>query len=69
MAPDVSMALDQRVLDAAYAARPVGQRNGYIAWIERAKRPETRMKRVTQMLDELEAGDRYMKKEWPPAKV
>ncbi len=32
--------------------------------ISRAKRVETRQKRLAQMLDELEHGDVYMKMEW-----
>lgn len=49
---------------AAYDARPPYQRNDYIGWIDRAKRPETRTKRIAQMLAELEQGDVYMKMEW-----
>ncbi|MEA4898630.1 MAG: YdeI/OmpD-associated family protein [Christensenellaceae bacterium] len=44
----------------AYDARPLYQRNGYIGWITRAKREETRQKRLSQMLDELQAGNAYM---------
>jgi len=49
---------------AAYDVRPSYQRNDYIGWITRAKRPETRQKRLDQMLDELEKGDVYMKMAW-----
>ncbi len=45
----------------AFQARPPYQRNDYLGWIDRAKRPETRERRLSQMLDELDAGDRYMK--------
>ena len=41
--------------------RPAYQQNDYIAWIERAKKPQTREKRIRQMLDELEQGGVYMK--------
>ncbi|MCZ0733987.1 YdeI/OmpD-associated family protein [Phreatobacter sp. AB_2022a] len=59
--PDfVTNALEARGLAAAYAARPPYQRNDYIGWITRAKRPETRHKRLSQMLDELARGDAYM---------
>lgn len=34
--------------------------NELLARIARAKRPETREKRLSQMLDELREGDRYM---------
>jgi len=57
----VRCALVEHGVVAAYEARPAYQRNDYIGWITRAKRPETRAKRLTQMLEELAAGDRYMK--------
>lgn len=53
-------ALTLRGLTEAYAARPPYQRNDYIGWIMRAKLPATQQKRLAQMLDELDAGDRYM---------
>jgi uncharacterized protein YdeI (YjbR/CyaY-like superfamily) len=57
-------ALESRGLMEAYNARPPYQRNDYIGWITRAKRPETQEKRLNQMLDELERGDVYMNMEW-----
>jgi uncharacterized protein YdeI (YjbR/CyaY-like superfamily) len=45
----------------AYHARPAYQQNDYLGWIESAKKPETRQKRLQQMLDELEKGGIYMK--------
>jgi uncharacterized protein YdeI (YjbR/CyaY-like superfamily) len=48
----------------AYYERPPYQRNDYIGWINRAKRDETKQKRLNQMLDELEKGNVYMKMEW-----
>ena len=48
----------------AYGARPPYQQNDYIGWITRAKRKETRRRRLDQMLDELEAGDLYMRMRW-----
>ena len=56
----VRQSLEERGLMAAYGARPPYQQNDYLGWISRAKKPETRRKRVIQMLDELAAGDRYM---------
>jgi uncharacterized protein YdeI (YjbR/CyaY-like superfamily) len=56
--------LRARGLMAAYEARPDYQRNDYLGWIARAKREETRRKRLDQMLDELERGDSYMKMAW-----
>ena len=57
-------ALEARGLMEAYNARPPYQRNDYIGWITRAKRPETQEKRLNQMLDELKKGDVYMKMDW-----
>ncbi len=57
----VRKALVERDLMQAYRLRPAYQQNDYLGWISRAKRPETRQKRLEQMLDELARGDRYMK--------
>jgi DNA transformation protein len=57
-------ALAAKELTAAYDARPPYQRNDYIGWIMRAKRPDTQQKRLVQMLDELVQGDVYMKMDW-----
>lgn len=63
--PDfVREALVENGLMAAFEKRPPYQRNDYLGWITRAKRPETRAKRLDQMLDELKCGDRYMKMEY-----
>lgn len=66
MPPDVEAALLERGLMAAYQSRPPYQQNDYIGWITRAKRPETRDKRLAQMLDELAGGDRYMNMAYRP---
>lgn len=67
--PDfVQAALEHRGLMAAYRARPPYQQNDYIGWIKRAKRETTRLKRLGQMLAELEQGDVYMKMEWKSPK-
>jgi hypothetical protein len=50
----------------AYRDRPAYQQNDYIGWITRAKREETKQRRLAHMLTELEAGDRYMKMEYRP---
>jgi len=57
-------ALHENDLMDAYNARPPYQRNDYIGWITRAKREETKQKRLNQMLDELKKGDVYMKMKW-----
>ena len=60
--PDfVRESLNQRGLMEAYLERPAYQQNDYIGWIMQAKREETVEKRLAQMLDELESGDKYMK--------
>ena len=64
MPGDLATQLDATGLRAAYDARPPYQRNDYLGWIARAKRPETREKRITQMLEELRLGDVYMKMAW-----
>lgn len=59
--PDfIRLALDQGDLWERYSNRPPYQQNDYIGWIGRAKREETRQKRLEQMLDELRGGDAYM---------
>lgn len=64
--PDfVEQVLGERGLMAAYKARPAYQQNDYLGWIERAKRDETKQKRLRQMLDELETGGVYMNMKHP----
>ena len=50
----------------AYRDRPPYQRNDYIGWITRAKRDETKQRRLAQMLAELESGNRYMNMSYRP---
>ncbi|MHA1560459.1 MAG: YdeI/OmpD-associated family protein [Alphaproteobacteria bacterium] len=66
MPADVAEALEEGGLMEAYTARPDYQRNDYVGWISRAKRVETREKRLRQMLDELAKGEIYMKMAWRP---
>jgi len=66
MPADVREALTRHGLVQAYRARPPYQRNDYIGWITRARRPETRARRLAQMLEELTAGDRYMRMPYRP---
>lgn len=64
--PDfVKKALDKSGLMSAYNLRPAYQRNDYLGWINRAKRQETKDKRLEQMLYELEVGGIYMKMKHP----
>ena len=57
----IRTALIEKNLLEAYRNRPAYQQSDYIGWITRAKRDETKEKRLAQMLDELANGDRYMK--------
>ncbi|MXZ02118.1 MAG: YdeI/OmpD-associated family protein [Chloroflexi bacterium] len=67
--PDfVEEALNNHGLTDAYCARPAYQQNDYIGWINRAKRPETKLKRLNQMLDELRTGGIYMRMNHPPSR-
>ena len=65
----VEDALIDRGLMRAYRARPDYQQNDYLGWINRARRPETKERRLQQMLSELEQGDVYMKMDWPPGRT
>ena len=60
----VRKALEASGLAEAYAQRPPYQRNDYLWWIKDAKGEDTRDRRLQQMLDELRAGDVYMKMRW-----
>ena len=68
MPADVKLALEQRALRADFDHRPAYQRNDYIGWITRAVRPEIRLKRLNQMLDELEKGGVYMRMDHPASR-
>ena len=60
----VMTALRRRGLVDAYRARPPYQQNDYLGWIARAKLEATRLKRLEQMLNELDQGNMYMKMRW-----
>ncbi|WP_287235548.1 YdeI/OmpD-associated family protein [Mesorhizobium sp.] len=64
MPGDIRTALIRQGLMAAYDDRPDYQKNDYLGWIARAKRAETRHKRLDQMLDELKRGGVYMNMPW-----
>ena len=61
-------ALTKHGLIDSYQSRPAYQQNDYIGWIKRAKRPETKLKRLNQMIDELRAGGVYMRMDHPPSR-
>lgn len=60
MPKDLEERLIRENLMDPYRKRPPYQQNDYLGWILRAKRPETREKRIAQMLEELRNGDKYM---------
>lgn len=62
----VRNALNARGLMEAYRARPPYQQNDYLGWIARAKMEATRLKRLRQMLEELQGGKSYMNMVWKP---
>ncbi len=62
----VRSALHERGLMAAYRQRPPYQQNDYLGWIAAAKLETTKLKRLDQMLEELEGGSLYMKMAWKP---
>jgi uncharacterized protein YdeI (YjbR/CyaY-like superfamily) len=64
MPADIADLIAKRRLKRAYAERPPYQRNDYLGWIARARRPETRQRRIEQMLEELAGGELYMKMAW-----
>lgn len=68
MPPDIRKELLALDLMEEYKQRPDYQQNDYLGWIARAKRPETREKRLKQMLNELEIGGVYMNMKHPPSK-
>ena len=61
----IKEALENRGLLNDYRDRPAYQQNDYIGWIEQAKRQETKGRRLSQMLEELELGGVYMKMNHP----
>ena len=68
MPEEVRLALEERGVRADYDARPWYQRNDYLAWMRRAKRADTRARRLAQMLDELEQGGVYMRMTHAPSR-
>lgn len=66
MPPDVKKRINDAGLMKTYHARPAYQQNDYLGWISRAKREDTREKRILQMLAELAQGNVYMRMSWNP---
>ena len=65
----VREALRERGPMQACRARPAYPQDDSLGWIARAKRPETRARRLARMLEELEAGDRSMKMRGSPRTI
>lgn len=60
MPEDIEKRLIEENLMDVYKSRPPYQQNDYLGWILKAKKPETREKRIVQMIEGLRSGDRYM---------
>ena len=59
MPDEIRNELEERAVIDDCDERPFYQRNDYLGWIGRATRPETRRKRIDQMVDELAQGGVY----------
>lgn len=57
----VKEALDNHKLTEKHTQKSAYQQNDYIGWITRAKRDDTRNRRLEQMIVELKQGGVYMK--------
>jgi hypothetical protein len=68
MPADVKLELEQRGLRADFDHRPSYQRNDYLNWVIRADRNEIRLKRLKQMLEELEKGGVFMRADHPASR-
>lgn len=64
MPENVRTTLSEQGLMEEFLKRPAYQQNDYMGWINRAVRPDTKMKRLNQMLEELKDGHLYMKMTW-----
>jgi len=60
----VKNALKKRGLLETYKKRPAYQQDQYLGWIDEAKIQDLKLKRLNQMLDELEKGGIFMEKEY-----
>jgi uncharacterized protein YdeI (YjbR/CyaY-like superfamily) len=63
---DIEDILNSKKLMDAYRSRPPYQQNDYLGWILKAKRSDTREKRINQMIWELSEGNTYMKMDYTP---
>jgi len=59
LAPDIATALEaEPAARRFFEALPTFYRKNFMRWIDGAKRPETRARRITEMIDTLNAGKR-----------
>jgi hypothetical protein len=63
----VRSALTSKNLLDAYRARPQYQQTEYLAWINSAKLGDAKRQRLTQMIEELGAGNVFKGEPWTPA--
>jgi uncharacterized protein YdeI (YjbR/CyaY-like superfamily) len=68
MPEEVRTAILRKGIMKEFLDRPAYQQNDYLGWIQRAKKPETKRKRLQQMLVELETGGVYMGMKHNPSK-
>lgn len=61
----VREALIEHKLMDDFKRRPAYQQNDYLGWIIRPKKEETKMKRLSQMIHELDIGGIYMNMKHP----
>jgi hypothetical protein len=62
----VRSALTSKNLLDAYRARPQYQQTEYLAWINSAKLGDAKRARLTQMVEELTAGNVFKGEPWTP---
>ena len=60
MPKEVEERLIRENLMDAYRKRPPYQQNDYLGSILKAKRPETKERRIARMIEELRNGEKYM---------
>jgi uncharacterized protein DUF1905/bacteriocin resistance YdeI/OmpD-like protein len=53
VAPDLASALDEAGARPAFDALSFSHRREYVTWIDEAKRPETRQRRITQTVERI----------------
>ena len=62
----IRLAIEKEDLEDEYLSRPPYQQNDYVGWITRAKKNETKLRRLKQMIGELKLGNKYMNMDYNP---